>query len=61
MSDKIEITLKYDAQSLRNELEVVHQWFEDIETEARQNKQYIAKILLEMSCREAIKELDGLE
>ena len=49
---------KYDVQALRNELEVIHQWFSDTETEAREYKQYVAKILLEMNCMDAIRELD---
>ena len=52
---------KYDVQALRNELEVIHQWFSDTETEARQYKQYVAKILLEMNCMDAIRELTPLE
>jgi len=52
---------KYDIQALRNELEVIHQWFMDTEKEAREYKQYVAKILLEMNCEDAIKELTQLE
>jgi len=52
---------KYDVQALRNELEVIHQWFSDTETEAREYKQYVAKILLEMNCMDAIRELTPLE
>jgi len=52
---------KYDMQALRNELEVIHQWFSDTEREAREYKQYVAKILLEMNCEDAIKELTQLE
>lgn len=52
---------KHDVQSLKNELEVIHQWFEDIEAETREYKQYIAKILLEMNCKEAIMELDSID
>jgi len=52
---------KYDVQALRNELEIIHQHFEDLETENREWKQYLAKILLEMNCEDAIKELTQLE
>ena len=52
---------KYDVQALRNELEIIHQHFEDLETENREWKQYVAKILLEMNCEDAIKELTQLE
>ena len=51
---------KYDVQALRNELEVIHQSYEDLETDCREMKQHIAVILRTFNCEDAIKELDNI-
>jgi len=52
---------KYDVQALRNELEVIHQSYEDLETDCREMKQHIAVILQTFTCEDAIKELDKID
>jgi len=52
---------KYDVQALRNELEVIHQSYEDLETDCREMKQHIAVILRTLNCEDAIKELDNID
>ena len=52
---------KYDVQALRNELEVIHRSYEDLETDCREMKQHIATILLTFNCEDAIRELTPIE
>ena len=52
---------KYDVQALRNALEVIHQSYEDLETDCREMKQHIAVILQTFNCEDAIKELDKID
>ena len=38
-----------DMKTVRNELEVIHQWYEDMEKEIHENRLYLEGLLMELS------------